>query len=107
MHASDTLGFCRPVFAKPDCCQVEAVFCWRETHKVKALSEPKPTNHLTSFTGFYLVAYNNSFFPKLTSEFQFYNRDTHQKTTNNQAMTVLKSFTFYSPLQGESSKLPC
>lgn len=76
MHASDTSGFSRPVSAKPDSCIVRQDSCFlltgRETHKIKALSKPKPTNHLTFCTGFHLVVYKNYIFLLLlTVNFNF------------------------------------
>lgn len=93
MHVSDTPGFCRPVFAKPDCCQVEAVFFWGKLTKLRHFKNPN-LRIIWPLTGFYLVVYNNSFFPKLISEFQFWNRDTHQKKTNK---TTTKQWLFLNP----------
>lgn len=83
MHARDTSGSSRAASAGPDSGAVRQNSCFllkgRETHKIKALSNAKPTDHLTFPTGFPLLVHKDGFLSFINRQLQFWT-GTHTQT---------------------------
>lgn len=83
VHACDTSGSSRAASAGADRGAARQNSCFllkgRQTHKIKALSNPKPRDHLTLPTGFPLLAHEDGFSSLINHQLQF-GTGTHTHT---------------------------